>query len=354
MPNPSENRPYKVFQWSASTVGKHTARVAMERESLELVGMHVFSQDKVGRDAGDVIGTDPAGVMTTSDIEVIKASDADVVIHTPLPSLIAGQKEDQDLDDFCELLAAGKNVITAVGYLYPKVHGEAVVKRLEDACRAGNSSFHSTGLNPGWMGEVLPLTLSGLCERVDHVHVLEMTNFDMYGSREVMFDNMAFGATPDEFKEKVIRQKKWLDSLFSESVQMVADGLELGVTEIKSELVTELADADLTVAAGTVRQGTVAAQHWRWSGLAEGNEVIAHETIWRIHPDVAPDWENGKNAIRFKGRPNINLELERDFRFMDDGMLATAMHAINAIPYVVEAEPGIRTFLDLPCIFLQK
>ncbi len=345
---------YKVFQWASGNVGKHTARVATERESLELVGMHVFNPEKAGKDVGELIGIDSVGVAATTDIETIKNSDADVVIHTPLPSLIVGEKEDQDLDDFCELLAAGKNVITVVGYMYPKVYGDAVVNRLEDACRAGNSSFHSTGLNPGWMGDLLPLTMSSLSERIDHAHVIEISCFDNYASPEIMFDSMGFNATPDEYEVKAGRQKKWLDGLFSESVQMVADGMQLGVTEVVSSLETELAKEDLQVAAGTVRKGTVAGQHWRWSGMRDGEEVVAHETIWRIHPDVAPDWEDGSNWIRFKGKPNMNFEVARDFAFMDDGMLATGMHAVNAIPYVVDADPGIQTFLDLPWIFLQR
>jgi hypothetical protein len=345
---------YKVFQWASGGVGVHTARVAVERESLELVGLHVISEDKVGRDAGEIVGIDPVGVTATNNIDAVKNSDADVVIHTSLPSMIAGEKEDQDLDDFCELLAAGKNVITVVGYMYPKVYGEAVVNRLGEACRQGNSTFHSSGLNPGWMGDLLPLTISGICERIDHIHVQEVSCFDGYPSPEIMFDSMGFNATPDEYKEKVRKQKKWLDGLFSESVQMVADGLDMGVTEVVSTLETELAKEDLKVAAGTVRKGTVAGQHWRWSGMANGEEVIAHETVWRIHPEVAPQWIDGNNWIRFKGRPNVNFEIERDFQFMDEGGVATGMHALNAIPYVVAAEPGIKTFLDLPWIFCQK
>ncbi len=340
---------YKVFQWASGTVGKHTARVAHERASLELVGMHVYSASKAGKDIGDLVGIDKIGITASTDIEVVKQSDADVVIHTPLPSMIYGDNEDQDLDDFCELLAAGKNVITVVGYMYPKVYGAEVVDRLEAACHKGKSTFHSTGLNPGWMGDLLPLTMSSLCERVDHVHVLEVSRFDTYPSPEIMFDSMGFNSTPEEFKIKNKRQKKWLDGLFSESVQMVADGMGLGVTEVVSSLEIELADTELKVAAGTVRKGTVAGQHWRWSGLADGKEVIAHETVWRIHPDIAPSWATGNNWIRFKGRPTINFEIESDFRFMDDGMLATGMHAVNAIPYVVDAAPGIKTFLDLPC-----
>lgn len=341
---------YKVFQWASGGVGKQTARAALERDSLSLVGLHVASPNKVGQDIGELLGRDAIGVAATNDIEVIKASDADVVLHAPLPSLIAGDKPDQDLDDFCELLSAGKNVITVVGYLYPKVHGPEVVARLEEACRAGNASFHSTGLNPGWMGDVLPLTISPLCSQIDHVHVLEISRFDGYASPEIMFGSMGFNAFPEEYDARIAAQKRWLDALFTESVQMVADGLRMNVTKVESSVTTELANKDLEVAAGIVRQGTVAGQHWRWSGLADGEEVIAHETIWRIHPDVAPNWPQGNNWLHFKGKPNINFEIERDFGFMDNGGIATAMQMVNAIDYVVDAPAGIQTVLDLPRI----
>jgi hypothetical protein len=341
---------YKIFQWASGTVGTHTARVALQRESLELVGMHVYSPDKVGQDVGALIGGEDTGICATCDIETIKASTADVVIHTPLPSKVYGDNPDQDVDDFCELLAAGKNVITVVGYMYPKVYGEKLVKRLQDACLAGNSSFHSTGLNPGWMGDLIPLTMSSLCETIEHVHVLEISDFEYYPSPEIMFESMGFGSTPEDFERNGARRTAWLNGVFGESVQMVADGMHLDVTEIASTQELAIAEQELETASGIVRKGTVAGQHWRWAGLtADGVERIAHETVWRMHHSVAPEWATGNHAITFKGAPMMHLEFPPNYG-MSDGLLGTAMHAVNAIPYVVEASPGIQTFLDLPWI----
>ncbi len=345
---------YKVFQWAGGGVGRQTGRVAAERDSLDLVGLHVYSDDKAGKDAGELLGLAPLGVPATNDMQAVVDADADVVIHAPLASKVYGANPDQDLDDICTLLAAGKNVITVVGYMYPKVYGAAVVDKLQAACKAGQSSFHSTGLNPGWLGDLIPLTMSALCERVDHANVLEISSFEHYPSPEIMFESMGFNSPPDVFEQNSARRTEWLNGLFSESVQMVADGMNLGVNEVSSTRQLALAEADLNTAAGVVRKGTVAGQRWRWAGLADGEERIAHETIWRMHGSVAADWPQGKNAITFKGSPNMHLEFESNFAFMSDGNLGTAMHAINAIPYVVEAAPGIQTFLDLPWIMCQQ
>ena len=337
---------YRVFQWASGTVGRHAARVVLERPGLELVGLHVLSSAKLGQDAGALAGSADCGVMASGDIELIKRSSADVVIHAPLASMVYGENPEQDLSDICELLAAGKNVITVVGYMYPKVYGAAVVERLQRACLEGNSTFHSTGLNPGWMGDLVPLLMSALSERIDCIHVLEISSFEHYPSPEIMFDSMGFGATPEAFESSSQRRTKWLNGLFSESLQMVADGTGIAIDTINSEMTLELADVDLQTASGKVAQSTVAGQHWRWVGAAGNVPRVVHETVWRMHGSVAPHWPQGKHSVRINGSPEMLLEFEANY--VSDGLLATAMHAVNAIPAVCDAKPGIATFLDLP------
>lgn len=340
--------PLKVIQWSSGNVGRHAVAAVSRRPGMKLVGMYVYSPEKSGRDAGEIAGIGPIGVKATSDVERILRMKADVVVHSPLPSLVYGDDPDADVDMFCRLLASGKNVITTVGYLNPRVHGRAVVRRIERACSAGNSTFHSTGLNPGWMGDLLPLTMSALSNRIDEVHVLEISNFQHYPSPEIMFDMMGFGKTPARFRRDAARYSHWLTSLFRESVQLVADGLGLELDAIKSRTRRVLAERDLQTAAGTVAAGTIAGQHWEWSGQVGRRKVIRHETVWRMHDSVAPDWPTGNHAVSIRGEPNMRLGMRPDW--IDGGLISTAMHAVNAIPHVCAAPAGIRTLLDLPRI----
>jgi hypothetical protein len=67
-----------------------------------------------------------------------------------------------------------------------------------------------------------------------------------------------------------------------------------------------------------------------------------------MHSSVAPEWPGGDNSITIEGKPRMQINVGPFW--IDDGLLATGMHALNAIPYVCEAGPGIRTFLDLPWI----
>jgi hypothetical protein len=339
---------YKVIQWSSGNVGKHAVRAVAERRDLKLAGMYVFSDEKAGKDAGEIAGIGKLGVKATNDVEKIVAMEADVVIHTALPSLVYGDDPMADIDTFCRLLASGKNVITTVGYMYPKVYGGKVNKRLEEACRLGGTTFHSTGLNPGWLGDLLPITMTALSQRVDQIYVREISNFQYYPSPEIMFDMMGFGKTPAQFKKDAERYAFWLSGLFRENVQMVADALGVKLDEIKEKTVRELAKEDLETAAGTVKKGTVAGQHWEWAGMAGGEKIIVHETVWRMHESVAPDWPTGDHSVTVEGEPRMHVEF--DARWISDGLQGTAMHAVNAVPYVCDAPAGIKTFLDLPWI----
>ncbi len=336
----------KVFQWASGTVGRHAAAEVLRRDGLELIGLHVRSPEKAGQDAGRLLGVAALGIPATLDRQAVLDSPADVVIHAPLPSLVYGDDEQQDLEDICELLAAGKNVITVVGYLYPPAHGPEVVERLASACARGGSTFHSTGLNPGWMGDLLPVTLSALSGRIDRIVVREISNFQSYPSPEIMFDSMGFGSSEADFRSRSGRRSRWLGTLFAESIRLLADGAGLALDEVVQDTELALAPVDLETAAGRVEAGTVAGQRWTWRGVAGDGSLIVHETVWRMHESVAPEWPQGANSVVVEGVPRMHIELTADW--VSDGLLATAMHAVNAVVPVCRAAPGITTLLDLP------
>jgi len=73
----------RVIQWATGGVGAEMLRQVIRDPSLELVGVYVYSEDKAGRDAGELAGLEPVGVTATHDRDEILALDADVVMHAP-------------------------------------------------------------------------------------------------------------------------------------------------------------------------------------------------------------------------------------------------------------------------------
>ena len=339
---------YKVIQWGSGNVGSLAIAALSERRELKLKGLYVYNPEKVGVDAGEIAGVGRLGVKATNNADKILAMDADCVIHSPLSSLVYGEDPEQDLKTICALLASGKNVISSVGYMYPKVYGSRVMNQLSRACRRGGSSFHGTGANPGWLGDLVPLTMTALSGKVDQVVIQEISNFAGYPSSHIIHDTMGFGLSPGRFKQKSARYSAWLTGLFRESIQMVADGIGLKLDSIDTRFSKAVAPQDFQVAAGLIPKGGVAAQRWEWAGKTRGKKRIVHETIWRVHDSMCDQWPQGNHSITVKGQPNMYLEF--DGRWNDDPLSTTAMHAINSVPYVCDAPCGIQTFLDLPWI----
>ncbi len=344
---------YRVIQWASGNVGTKAVQAVLGNPDLELVGLYVHSAGKHGQDVGDICGLGrQIGVKATSSLDDILAMEADCVLHMPLPSLIWGNDPGADTENLIRLLESGKNVITTVGYLYPKAYGAEIEARLSAAALKGGVSLHGTGLNPGFIGDLTPLVLSSMSRRIDQVYVTEISNFAYYPAPDIMMGMMRMGQTPDQFEASAGRLKLWLGGLFRESVMMVADGLGCPLDEIVETYELALADESFTVAAGTIAAGRVAGQHWTWTGLKDGRARVVHETVWRMHHSVAPHWAQGPNSVVIAGEPTMRLELGETW--LDDPLGATAWHAVNAIGAVCDAKPGIRTFLDLPLILGQN
>jgi hypothetical protein len=323
-------------------------RAVLAHPELELAGVFAHDPQKQGVDAGSLLGRDPIGVETTTDLDAALALDVDCVLHMPLPSQRYGDDPGRDLADLCRILRSGKNVVTTVGYLYPRAYGDDVVAQLEAACAEGNSSLHGTGVNPGWLGELLPLVMSGLSERLDRITVLESTNFSFYPSHQVIFEMMGLGSTPEDFEASSERYVGWLTGLFRESLLMMADGLALEIEEETQSLDLVLAEQGFDIAAGRVEAGTIAGQRFRWTGNVGGQELIVLEAVYRANADVAPEWTAPGCRVVIEGRPRLDLDLGEEW--ISNALAATAMHAVHAVPHVCRAEAGIRTFLDLPLI----
>lgn len=340
---------FRVIQWASGNVGTKSVQAIVAHPDLELAGMYVRSTAKDGKDVGEICGLGgPVGVKATASVEAILALEADCVLHMPLPSLIWGDDPQADTDTIVRLLESGKNVITTVGYLYPKAYGADVLARLEAAGRAGGASLHGTGLNPGFIGDLLPLVLSSMSRRIERIYVTEISNFSYYPAPDIMLGMMRMGQTPERFEASAGRLKHWLGALFRESVMMVADGLGAPLDQIVESYELALAEETFSVAAGEIPAGGVAGQHWKWVGLRDGRERVVHETVWRMHQDVAPGWPQGPNSVEIAGEPTMRVELGESW--LNDPLGATAWHAVNAIPAVCAAEPGVRSFLDLPLI----
>lgn len=339
---------YRVIQWATGNVGRAAVQGVVSHPDLELVGAWVHSPDKAGRDVGELCGLGPLGIRATADIDEILALRADCVVYSPLLP---------QLDEVVRLLESGKNVVTPVGWFYPfRIPG---VAQLEAACRAGGVSLHGTGIHPGGITELFPLTVSSLCREVRHVRAEEFSDIRVYRAELVVREIMLFGKRREE-----ARSSAMLDLLgigFGQSIDMVADALGMRLDPEKAtrhEMAVATAPIDTPI--GVLETGTVAAQRFTWQGTVRGEPVITVRVNWLMgERHLDPPWTIGgeRFEVEVTGDPPVHVTfrgLQPPFETADldrnEGIVATAMHCVNSIPYVCAAAPGIRTYLDMPLV----
>lgn len=336
------NANHRVVQWATGNIGRKALRGIIEHPALTLAGLHVYDPEKIGRDAGELCGMDAAGVRATGRVEDVLAAGADCVLYMPRMF---------DIDDVCRLLESGANVVTTCGQFHHPPSVEPAMKaRVEDACRLGGSSIHSTGSSPGFISEAVPLVLTSIQRRLDNLTIDEYADLSKRDSPELLFGLMGFGRDLAPFEDF---RADYLRSSFGPSLRLVADavGLPLDDVTAKGELATTPHEVD--IAAGTLKAGSVAAQQITVSGIHEGHELITFRATWYCTADLQPAWDLRDTGwhIAVHGDAPLDVEMRMPVpleRMAETSPGYTANRAVNLVAAVCAAPPGIRSTLDLP------
>ena len=342
---------HRVIQWSTGNVGRYALRAIIGHPELELAGLWVHSEKKSGSDAGELAGVEPVGLAATNDADTLLESDADCVCYTATADL----RLIEAIDDICRILRAGKNVVSSsvVSLVHPDGMGPEIRKRIEDACREGNSSFLTTGIDPGFANDVLPLVLSGLAERWEEIRIQEIVNYATYNQPEVVFGTMGFGQPLDAMT--VLFMPGALEMAWGGTVRLIAQGLGIELDTIEAWHERRPAEESFDTPIGHVEKGTMAGLRFEVRGIVDGKQRIVVEHVTRLHDDIAPDWPQSKGGYKVfvKGVPQIEVSLDMADEHGDHavgGVVLTATRLVNTIPAVCEAGPGMLSALDLPVV----
>jgi 2,4-diaminopentanoate dehydrogenase len=345
-------KPIRVVVWSTGGIGSIAVDAVARRADLDLVGVWVHSPEKVGRDAGELAGGDPIGVAATDDDETLIGLRPDCVVY----AASGPERDAAAVADYVRLLQAGINVVstTSTRLVYPPVYDPAWRDQLEAAARSGNASLYASGIFPGFGSDQLALVLATQSKAIRRVRVAEVALNDHYPVADVMMDGMGFGR-PLDFTPW-LATPGFIEMQWAAPIHLIAGGLGVDVQEVRGSLDRSITDRPIEVAFGTIPAGTCGAVLTRASGVVDGHEAIVVEHIIRMARDVAPQWPNSDHDATYRvdidGDPDIHCVMslgEAEGRAAGkSAMTATAMRVINAIPYVVEAGPGLLSSLDLP------
>ncbi|ROS01725.1 hypothetical protein EDC56_2170 [Sinobacterium caligoides] len=328
----------KVIQWFTGDIARHQIRVLSACTSMELVGAFVFHEEKHGRDIGEIAGIEPQGIYASSKMEEVLALEADCVLYNP---------PHERYDEIIAILASGKNVISIMAGWNPKKL--PCYPDIVKACEQGNSSLYGTGLNPGLSYE-LALLGSSICTQVDSVYI--KTCEPQASLSPIFLEVFGFGQTEENLLNgnhpaySIFENLLQITDLLCEKLNIAHDGSRLvcefeGATQAyRDKIVVEPGTmAGLLVKAETVRDNVAVA-------TIELRFLLGEEYVRAEFLEGRP--KQGWIEVDVRGNPGSRLTHEVVFEHDSLGTWSTGTKAINAIPFVCAAAPGLLSPLDLP------
>jgi len=347
----------RVAVWGTGNVGRPAIRAVAAHRELELAAVVVANPAKMGRDAGELAGVGPLGVRATADGAALLARGGlDAVVYTAS----ADTRPQAAYGDLLACLRAGANVVSTAFYplLYPKSAPAELLRSVEAACRAGQSSVFVSGIDPGWALDILPLLLSGAVADLREVRCQEIFDYGLYDQPEVVRNVIGFGGPLDVLPPML--HDFALRMVWEPMLRILGDGLGRPVDRVETHVERRPLERDLDVPGmGRFEAGTQGAFRFEVRGLCRGEPLLVIEHVTRIDGACAPDWPypsegRGCHRVILRGTPDLYVTVHGADALepgpAGGGNASAAARIVNALPAVCAAAPGVLTPLDLPLI----
>lgn len=224
---------------------------------------------------------------------------------------------------------------------------------------AGDVSYHPCGVHPGFSGDILPLTLARLMNRIDRIEVTEF--IDKIKNPMVYTEMMGFGRDPDELLANPSRSPE-APLAFAQSMAILAQGLGKKIEKVTTRLEVAKATKDIPYSigiglpdSGIVRKGTVGGQHFEWTAWADGKPLIAYHFYWSMGANIEPQWDiDSRYQVAILGDPGCEVRLtglpdaNGDRPFL--GLPWTGLLGATAVPAICDSKTGVVTHTELGII----
>lgn len=325
------SKPVRVMLYGLGPIGVATGKLALSKESIQVVGAVDIDPVKVGRDLGDALGLGKKlGVTVVEKVSVaLKKTKADVVLHTTssyipvfFPQLVG-------------IVSAGLSVVSSSEELfYPYLRGSRESKKLDALAKQKGVVILGTGVNPGFVMDTLPVVLTAVCQRVDSVKVTRIV--DASTRRMPLQRKIGVGITPEEFRAKT-KTGRFGHVGLCESLVFTASALGWQLDTVEETIEPVLAPRAFRTEFFKVKKGNVAGLRQVARGIANDRVLLTYEL------QMAAGSTDPHDRVEISGVPNLHVRVNGG----TPGDLATPAMLINAIPRVLTAKPGLLTMRDL-------
>jgi 4-hydroxy-tetrahydrodipicolinate reductase len=327
-----------VVIWGFGAMGKGIAEMLVTKKGVQICGVCDVNPNIVGKNFLDFIEntSDHPNVKVNDDIDnILSSNKVDVVL------LATDSFTKKAYDKIVKVLEYGVNVIsTAEEMAYPKANEKVLAEKLDKLAKEKKVTILGTGINPGFVMDLLVIALTGVMTKVNHISVERVNSLSPFGP--TVMDEQGVGISSDEFNKRKAEGNLAGHVGFKESVTMIADALGVNLSKFTQSMKPILTNVDRKSKYGEAKKGSLAGIDM----IAEGS-INDKSFIDMKHPQqIEPELEGIKTGdyINLEGSPNVNMCITPEI----DGGIGTIAMCVNMIPHVLNANPGLKTMIDLP------
>jgi len=323
----------KVIIWGLGAMGGGMADMLLKKKGVDIVGA-VGRGAKIGKSMYDYIKTergDRPEVLIGAAEDVIKPGAADIVL------LCTDSFTKNAFDKLKFIMEQKLNVITSAEEMaYPQAQSPELAAELDRIAKENGVSCLGTGINPGLIMDLLVLIWTGCMESVEHIVSRRVNSLSPFGP--AVMEEQGIGVTVEEFKNGHLAGHVG----FAESMGMIADGIGWEIDKFEQTMEPIVTDVDRKSPYGFAKAGNVAGVAMKAFGYRNGELMIEMDHPQQIEPEQV-GVQTGDYVI-IKGVPNVNMVNSPEI----EGGIGTIAMCVNMIPQVINADPGLKTMLDLP------
>ena len=321
----------RVLHVGLGPIGVGVVRQCASRKGFRIVGAVDLDPAKIGRDLGEVaeLGRVLKVPVTGKLGAAIKAGKPDVVVLCTSSSLAVAA------DQIADVLKYKLPIVSTTEELaYPWYSNKRLARRIDTLARKAKVAILGTGVNPGFAMDALPITLTGVCERVDTIRVERIQ--DAAVRRLPFQQKIGAGLTPQEFEAKVAGGSVRHVGL-TESIAMIADAMGWKLDRITDEIGPRIATRTTKSQFLTVQKGQVAGIIQTGTGYRDGQALVT------LHMEAYLGAPTSYDAVIVKGVPDLHMTIAGGVH----GDIATASITVNSIPKVLTAPAGLQTMRSM-------
>ncbi|MFX1386956.1 MAG: hypothetical protein ACFE9M_07055 [Promethearchaeota archaeon] len=329
------NKRFTVIQVGLGPMGKIITNLLLKRKNIALKGVIEIDPQLVGKKLNKIIEIkEELDLIIESDLKKVLSKERfDVVIIATLSSF------EKIIPTIKLAVSSGCNVISICEELsYPFQYFPKLSEELHQLAKANNVTVVGTGINPGYLMDLLPIVITAPCQEVKSIKVTRMMNSAK--RREPFQRKIGTGMTLEEFNQKIKNREITGHVGLTQSIQMIVAALGIEYDKIE-EFPPKgvISEKEFKTFYGVnVPKGYICGLQSKAIAKKGEKEII-------ILDFVAYAGEHEEfDSIIIEGNPNINQKIIGGVH----GDIGTAAMVANLIPKVLQAKPGLLTMKDLP------